>query len=170
MRVIQISVYACLLAKSSLAVAGDHLVVPRDLHDYSQTLECEPPADFYDHRFAVQPPYLYALIDSAEPAAAAFWCRAEGRSDQYSLIFRPGEGDIGRDDCPIRISRQGQPGGLSVVNSSTLDLDQFRGVSDVKNRIRREANVARRAIRSESDGTGTYFLCVDGEWFFWSYD
>jgi len=151
-------------------------VVPQDLHEFALSKGCTPPANFFEMRSEVSPPYVYASVTSADPPAAALWCQPDLSVSRYTLLFRPGAGDIGLGNCPPAITGQGHIGGLSLVLASSVrprslaDPSAFRQIANPGATPLSEPLDGRVLVKSENDGVGTYFVCHAGAWYFRSFD
>ena len=84
----------------------------------------------------------------------------------YTLLFRPGHGDVGQENCPAQIRGQTHIGGLSLIPLADLNVAQFRYLEDPKKLAPTTEPTAGMAIRSEYDGVGTEFYCHDGKWLY----
>jgi hypothetical protein len=154
------------------AHAGEPTVVPRDLHEFAISKGCTPPANFFAQRFEVAPPYIYAKSDDPSPLAAALWCQPDLSVESYTLLFRPGGGDVGLGSCSPAITDQSHIGGLELLKpsdvepSSLIEPAAFRPLLDPSRPALSGPIGKRLLIKSEHDGVGRYFLCHEGTWFY----
>jgi hypothetical protein len=151
-------------------------VVPQDLHEFALSKGCVPPANFFEMRFEVAPPYVYAPDTAPKQPAAALWCQPDPSLARYTLLFRPGAGDLALGDCPAAIPDQGHIGGLSLVRAShvrpisLVSPSSFHRVDNPKAPPLTESLGDRFLLKSESDGVGAYYVCHAGAWYFSSFD
>ena len=151
-------------------------VVPQDLHEFALSNHCIPPADFFEMRFEVAPPYVYADGAGPGPLAAALWCQPDPSIRSYTLLFRPGAGDLGLGTCSPAIPNQTHIGGLMLVDpsrvrpASLVEPSAFRPLLDPKAPPLSSPIRESRLLKSESDGAGCYFLCRESTWFFRCFD
>jgi len=151
-------------------------VVPQDLHEFAISKGCIPPANFFEMRFEVAPPYVYAKSNGPGPLAAALWCQPDSSVQSYTLLFRPGAGDVGLGSCSPTIPDQSHIGGLTLVEpsdvkpSSLVEPSAFRPLLDPSAAPLSSPIGKRLLLRSESDGVGRFFLCHKGTWFYRPFD
>ncbi len=155
---------------SSHAVAGPDsiaeipLVVPSDLHEFAVAHSCVPPASFYARPGVRNPPYVYAEDASGSDAAAVLWCRPAAAMERYTLLFRPGTGDVGLGACPAAIPDQTHIGGLSLFRPGRVNLGLF-GYVDSPGRPGPERTAEIEVgVRSFYDGVGAEYVCDAGRW------
>lgn len=140
-------------------------VVPEDLLRFALAAACTPPADFYAERpDAPRPPFAYAGGEDMPERAAVLWCRRGEPQEGYSLLFRPGAGDVGQGDCPAEIPGRPYIGGLSLAPIADVEVSWLRPLSEPNAPPLADAPTAALAIRSEHDGVGNYFVCHAGRW------
>jgi len=140
--------------------------LPEELLRFALAAGCTPPADFYaEHPDAPKPPFAYAAGEDTLERAAVLWCRRGELQEGYSLLFRPGAGDVGQGDCPAEISARPSIGGLSLVPIADVEVSWLRPLSDPSAPALADPPTASLAIRSEYDGVGSYFVCHAGQWF-----
>lgn len=143
-------------ASSALAQPG---VLPKDLHDLAARAQCDPVPDFYAKEGVVDPPYAYGVLEGDRAQSAAFWCiRRTDRSTR--LVIAQREVVIGdfKWDNP--------PDGMRVVELHAVQLREWRRIDDWSSRGPDRVRDRKRAIYCESEGVQTYFIEVDGAWYF----
>ncbi len=150
----------------SASVQSRTMIVPKDLFEYADSLNCDQVSDFYESRPGVlDPPFVY--VDSLSAwwqGTSAVWCRPRGgRPDRYTLLFRFGESGGAFPRCPKRIDNLEHIGGLSVVRRPNLSLSHFYYI-DQPDRKGPNAPATAIAIQEIYDGTGRLFYCYEGHW------
>jgi hypothetical protein len=157
---------ALLLLAASQSVAADALVMPRDLTEYANSLQCKPILNFYDRRGMIEPPYVYGVVPGEKEKSAALWCESATRGDKpYALLFKISEGrDI--EGCPLRIDWWNPTGGLSIEHRRRTSLKQYRYVKEPE-KLGPDLVLDRATVvLSYYDGVSTDFVCHQGSWFF----
>jgi len=148
------------------AVGAENLVVPRDIYEFIKSKGCEQVSDFFDERVSVErPPYAVHVAPWGKWEIAV-WCTNDMKkthSDRtYSLLLRFDDDNHPLAKCPNRIDGEKFIGGLAFVDVD--DLAESYYFLSTKKRVAGRGKVRTKAIESMYDGTGGYYVCVDGKW------
>ncbi len=150
------------LAFCSATAAAQPGVLPKDLQKVATRLNCQPVPDFYSEPGMIDPPYTYGVLEGAEESSAAFWCvRPSALSPRLVIV---------RGDSVVRDFEWMNPAhGLRVVYLESVNLAMYRRV-DAPAIVAVARTVTRvRAIRAAEGGIETYFVEVDGVWYYTIY-
>ena len=147
-------------------IRSETMIVPKDLYQYADSLNCDQVSDFYEDRPGVaDPPFVYVdTLSEWWEGTSAVWCRPRGsRPNRYTLLFRFGEGRGTFARCPNRIDNREHIGGLSVVRRPSLSLAVFHYV-DQPTQSGPSVPATDAMIHETYDGIGTLFYCYEGRW------
>lgn len=146
-------------ARPAMAQPG---LLPKDLAEVATRLGCEPVPDHYSRSGMIDPPFTYGVLEGPEEHSAAFWCVRPSQLSHRLVIVK---GDSVVHDFEWWSSAHG----LRTVYVRAIDLAEFVRV-DNRN-ISAPARTVRdvRAIRAAEGGVMTYFVEVDGVWYFTVY-
>lgn len=145
-----------LCASSALAQPG---VLPRDLQDLASGAQCDPVPDFYSKEGLVDPPYVYGVLDGERGYSVAFWCVR--RADRSTRLVIAQGGRVIRD-----FKWDNPPDGMYLIELRDVRLREWLRIDNWSSRGPDRVVERKRAIYGESEGVETYFVEVEGEWYF----
>ncbi len=161
-RKIAVSLFSALLP---VAVAAENLVVPKDIHEFIKAKGCEQVSDFFERVSVERPPYAVHVAPRGKREVAV-WCTKDMKkphSDRtYSLLLRFDDDDHPLAKCPDRIDGEKFIGGLAFVDVDD-PAESYYYVS-TKKKVAERGKVKTKAVESMYDGTGGYYICVNGRW------
>jgi len=157
---------------TSAGRAGDHLTVPREAFELTKAHGCEPIADFFDNRPAVEDP-PYALVSGdMRKLQIAVWCTTDSSKPEgqrtYLLLLRVDDVSSPLAGCPSEVRRTRRIGGLRFVDISD-DLKYYYYV-DTGKQVASAGKLHTKGVESSYDGVGERYACIDGKWAFNAYD
>jgi hypothetical protein len=147
------------------AVAAENLVVPRDIYEFIKSKNCEQVSDFFERPSVERPPYAVHVAPWGKWEIAV-WCTNDMKkvhSDRtYSLLLRFNDDNHPLAKCPDRIDGEKFIGGLAFVDvDDPAESYHFLGT---KKKVAAPGKVKTKAIESMYDGTGGYYVCINGKW------
>ena len=147
------------------AAAAENLVVPRDIYEFIKSKQCEQVSDFFERVSVERPPYAVHVAPWGKWEIAV-WCTKDMKkvhSDRtYSLLLRFDDDGHPLAKCPDRIDGENFIGGLAFVDVDD-PADSYYFLS-TKKKVADRGRVKTKAIESMYDGTGGYYVCVNGKW------
>jgi len=155
-----------LLLQPCVVVAGENLVVPRDLYEFIKSQGCEPISDFFNDRVSAEyPPYAVRVLPWGKWEIAV-WCTKDIKKPhserEYSLLVRFDDPKNPLAHCPKRIDGIKFIGGLTFkAVDEPADWYHFIGS---RKKVGDKERLSTKAIQSIYDGTGDYYVCVNGQW------
>jgi hypothetical protein len=159
---ISVSLFFALLPA---AVAAENLVVLRDIYEFIKSKKCEQVSDFFERPSVERPPYV-VNVASWGKSEIAVWCTNDMKkvhSDRtYSLLLRFNDDNHPLAKCPDRIDGEKFIGGLAFVDVD--DPAESYYFLTTKKKVADRGSVKTKAIESMYDGTGRYYVCVNGKW------
>lgn len=154
------------LVLPTAAVSAENLVVPRDLYEFIKSEGCEQISDFFNARVSAEyPPYAVRVLPEGKREIAV-WCTKDIKKPhaerEYSLLVRFDDPKNPLANCPKRIDGIKFIGGLTFTTvNEPVDWYYFVGS---RKKVADEGHLSPKAIESVYDGTGDYYICVDGQW------
>jgi hypothetical protein len=158
--------FLVLLCSMPGVAATDNLVVPRDIYEFIKAGGCEQVSDFFSDRGSVEhPPYALRVLPWGEWDIAV-WCTRDMRKQhfdrEYSLLLRFDDPANPLSKCPRRIDGIKFIGGLTFATiNEPAEWYYFIGTPT---KVGGKRPFSTKAIKSIYDGTGHYYVCVDGKW------
>ena len=161
-RIITATVVSVLFCATAALAAPPRM--PQELIDFAHSKGCVPIEDFSGQPAMVNPSFVYGFASGGVKNSAALWCKRREPSDKpYLLLLKVNNPQL-LEGCPARIEWWNPPRGLSVHTMTSIDLSQFRYVSDARRPGPTVTVPRRRVITSEYDGVQDTFLCYRGTW------
>jgi len=159
---ISVSLFSALLPAT---VAAENLVVPRDIYEFLKSKTCAQVSDFFERPSVERPSYVVHVAPGGKWEIAV-WCTNDMRKDHsdrsYSLLLRFDDDNHPLAKCPDRIDGEKFIGGLAFVDvDDPAESYYFLGT---KKKVADRGKVKTKAIESLYDGTGGYYVCVNGKW------
>jgi hypothetical protein len=155
-----------LLLSATVANAAENLVVPVDIYEIVKARGCNQVADFFRARPSVEePPYAVHVADLGDWEIAVWGicgARPNDRGKLHTLLLRFDDQTHPFAKCPDRIDGISFIGGLSF-----LEIDEpaeWYYFLDTRKKATLKGKLKTKAISSVYDGTGDYFVCIDGRW------
>ena len=148
------------------AAAGENLVVPRDVYEFIKSEGCEQVSDFFDDRVSAEyPPYAVRVLPWGKREIAVWCTKDTGKPHserEYSLLLRFDDPTNPLAQCQKRIDGIKFIGGLTF-KAIDEPADWYYFVRSTK-KVTGKGRLSTTAIQSVYDGTGHYYVCVNGQW------
>lgn len=144
-------------------------LMPRELVETAEKLNCTQVEDFFDRPGSSGPPYVYGYASGRAENSAAFWCerRSSDGERSFRLIVRAQHGRAEAPlTCPQELVWGNYPGGLDVYRVRGESLSEFRYLDSPKTAGPPRSTMLHDGIRSTSGGVTVTFYCHHGRWLF----
>jgi hypothetical protein len=149
----------------SAALATENLVIPVDVNELINARGCSQVSDFYIRPAVEHPPYALAEGENGKRQLAV-WCTTNDAEPaatlSYTLILQFDDPKHPLAQCPNHISGISNIGGLQFVEI-TEPAAWYYFIETTKP-IAATGTLQAKAISSIYDGSGNYFVCVNGQW------
>ena len=147
------------------AATAENLVVPRDIYEFIKSTKCAQVSDFFERPSVDHPSYVVHVAPRGKWEIAV-GCTSDMRKDHsdrsYSLLLRFDDDNHPLAKCPDRIDGEKFIGGLAFVDVD--DPAESYYFLSTKKKVADRGKVKTKAIESLYDGTGGYYVCVNGKW------
>ncbi len=140
-------------------------IMPEELIEIANSLNCEQVIDFYNERPGmIEPPFAYGVLSGDRENSAVFWCKSKNDQRFYKLVFVSKKTFRDKWDYEIIIETKNYPNGLSIVKNSKISLDNFRYIADPEKHGPDGVLPTSSVILSYYDGVAKYFYNYSGHW------
>jgi len=140
-------------------------VMPKELIDIANSLNCEQVTDFYNNRPGmIEPPFAYGALSGERENSAVFWCRSKNAPNSYKLVLVSRKNFREKWKHEIIFETKNYPDGLSILEGLKISLDNFQYTADPKKRGPNNVLPSSKVILSYYDGVAEYFYNYNGHW------
>ena len=135
-----------------------------EILEYMQEYSCVDVPGFYNRPGQIDPSFVYGYANSKRDNVI-FWCQADGSKRTYKLILH----SRANNACAGVIFTTGNyPGGLSMSSVLNKTMSGYDAVSD-RTELE-ETKFTGDVLNSFYDGVGETFICIEGKWYYKSWD